>query len=71
MTGMIENISGLIVFILTIAALLLTYHKHMQAIWKDIAEETAEEMFEEYVHNCEYRVHTEVRTQIVVDETKL
>lgn len=71
MAGTIENIIGLITFILTIAALLLTYHKHMQAVWEDIAEETAEEMFEEYVHNCEYRVHTEVRTQIVVDETKL
>lgn len=71
MEGTIENIIGLITFILTIAAVLLTYHKHMQAVWKDIAEEDAEEMFEEYVHNCEYRVHTEVRTQIVVDETKL
>lgn len=71
MAGTIENIIGLITFILTIAAVLLAYHKHMQAIWKDIAEEDAEEMFEEYVHNCEYRVHTEVRTQIVVDETKL
>lgn len=71
MAETIENISGLIVFILTISALLLTYHKHMQSVWKDIAEEDAEEMFEEYVHNCEYRVHTEVRTQIVVDETKL
>lgn len=71
MAGTIENIIGLITFILTIAALLLTYHKHMQAVWEDIAEETAEEMFEEYVHNCEYRVHTEVRAQIVVDETKL
>lgn len=71
MAGTIETIIGFITFILTIAAVLLTYHKHMQAVWEDIAEETAEEMFEEYVHNCEYRVHTEVRTQIVVDETKL
>lgn len=68
MAGTIENISGLIVFILTIAALLLTYHKHMSAIWKDIAEETAEEMFEEYVHNCEYRVHTKIVTEIEVDK---
>lgn len=69
MTGALESMCGVVAMIFAVVAIVLTYHKHMQAVWKDIAKEEADEMFDNYVRHCEYRVHTELHTMIV-DETK-
>lgn len=62
---------GWLFLILAISTLCGLWGFHMWAILKDIAredaEEMADEMFNDYVQNCEYRVHTSVR---IVDETK-
>ena len=58
-------------FGLAAAILLLLWWVHVWAIMQDITKQDAEEMadalFDEYVRNCEYRVH--IRTRII-DETK-
>lgn len=63
------TLAGLLLVVVVVAVLAITYHKHMQAIWEDIAIEEADELFDSYVKHCEYRIHTELHT-LIVDETK-
>lgn len=64
-----EIACGWVALVLAIAWLLLMYHKIMQSMYKDISQEDANKMFDDYVRNCEYHVHTKLYTHIV-DETK-
>lgn len=54
-----------------IAIMLLLWWAHVWAIMKDIAKQDAEEMadkmFSDYIHNMQYRVHIRMR---IVDEMK-
>ena len=58
---------GLIMLLSGIAAVCITYHRHMQAIWADIAAEDAERIanrrFEQMVRGM--RVHIVQRLHIV------
>ena len=59
-----------IVLVAVIAAVVATYVRHMYVILKDCAKEDArleaDRMFDDYVHNCTYRIHQTMR---IVDET--
>ena len=55
-----EKILGLLFLLSMLAALAVTYHRHMQAIWADIAAEDAnrmaEQKFREMKRNMKIRV---------------
>ena len=63
------KILGLIMLLSMAAALCVTYHRHMKAIWADIAEDDAERMadekFEQMKNSMQVRV---VQRLQIVDE---
>lgn len=65
---MADQIYGIIVLVLTLGALIATYHTYMQHIYAEIAREDAEKqadrLFKDYTAHCEYRVHQTVRIGI-------
>lgn len=62
-------IGGSALFVIAIGCIAAGYCVYMSQIFKDIAKEDAREqadrLFDDYIHNCEYRVHTQLR---IVDE---
>ena len=70
MTDIAEYIAGAVTLCLTLGALIIGYHLHMRHIYADIAHEEADELFQEYVDSCEYRVHTRVVTTWEADSRR-
>lgn len=66
---MVNVVGGAFLLTLFIALIVCGIILHMWHILKDIANEDADERaerkFRNYVENCEYRVHTQMR---IVDE---
>ena len=63
------SIGGASLLVLVIGLIVAGYIVHMYHILKDVAHEDAvreaDELFDDYVHNCRYRIHQTVR---IVDE---
>ena len=64
MTEILERILGAVTLLAGISILITAYHRAMHRMYRKIAREWADELFREYVRNCEYRVHQTVRIGI-------
>jgi hypothetical protein len=65
----VETVGGSAIVVIVIACIVCGYILHMWRVLRDIAQEEAREqadaMFNDYVQNCTYTVHTQLR---IVDE---
>ena len=62
---------GLAVMVVAVIAVIITYHRHMTAIYKDIAEHEAERLAEQRFREMIRDARVQLRQRIeIIDETK-
>lgn len=64
----VETAIGILFLLSMFAALVVTYHRHMQAIWADIAAEDAERMANQKFHEMTRNMKVRVVQRLVIHD---